>query len=81
MGYLFSLTGINVPIVFYLWRASKYPLFFSLFFWLILLWHDIFYLAHASLAWHLLFLFFLHSPYSLFEKHWREIYDMEFLFW
>jgi hypothetical protein len=45
------------------------------------LWHGIFYLAHASLAWHLLFLLFLHSPYSLFEKHWREIYDMKFLFW
>jgi hypothetical protein len=44
--------------------------------------------AHASLAWHLLFwlmllwhgifhFIFLHSPYSLFEKHWREICDME----
>jgi hypothetical protein len=44
MGYLFSLAGIHVPIVFSLWRASKYPLFFSLSF-----------LAHASLAWHILF--------------------------
>jgi hypothetical protein len=52
MGYLSSLAGINVPNIFTLWRASKYPLFFSLFFpfRLMLFWHGIFYLAHASLA-------------------------------